>query len=155
MCTHHKRLKIAVARKTLFDERPCSQRHVYEPTRFNIGIMLYSRATECQRGDQVELDMACYPLVVPHRAIRAGHGAVGDKDSKNSRSSSFFYCSEIRHLDVFIDAILWRQCNRSFRPEIKLNHHRKSRLFLRGELRSRLQSRLRQVDSMRALLCFL
>lgn len=53
---------------------------VYEPTRFKIGIILYFRATKDIRGDQV--DMACYRLAVPRRAIMAG--AAGDKDSNNS-----------------------------------------------------------------------
>lgn len=124
---------------------------VYEPTRFKIGIMLYFRARESQRGDQA--DMACYRLVVPRRAIRAG--AAGDKDSKNSGELllRFVYCLEIRDLDAFMDAILWRQCNRRSQPGVKPNRHRKSRPFLRGELRRRLRSRLRRVNRMRAHWC--
>lgn len=60
---------------------------VYEPTRFKTGIILYFRTKKAIRGDQI--DMACYRLAVPHRAIRAG--TVGDKDPNNSGDLLLFF----------------------------------------------------------------
>jgi hypothetical protein len=84
--------------------------------------MLYFRATESQRGEQ--LNMASCQLVVPHRATRAG--AAGDKDLMNFGEFSFFsHHFEIRVLDVFINTIRRPRCQ----PGIMTNRHREDRLF--------------------------